>query len=424
MSKIITLSAENFKILKAVEIHPSGEMIEICGRNGNGKSSVLDVITSALCGAEAIPDAPVRHGKTKAEISVDLGELKVTRRFTHKDDGRDTNTLTVQFADGTRPRSPQHVLDELAGHMIDPVAFIRSPGAQRIAYVRALVPYDWTGAATRRQYVYDKRTDINREIKIKEAQAGGMRIAGDPPARVDIADLTGQLRDAHAHNAALEKTAEHRRERLRAAQILDADADTLLHEADELEKKVMALRKLAETKQSQSSEIIAYLDELPPVGMPIDVGAFDAQLQAAMVRNKAADDYDRYAALKSTIAALKTQSEGLTSDIDAIDKAGAQALRDAALPVGEIGDKDLLVGGVPFSSLSQAQQITAAVQIAMAGMPKIKVILIRDGSLLDKSSMAQVAALAKGKDYQVWIERVTEGPSPGGILIVDGEVAP
>ena len=68
MSKIITLSAENFKILKAVEIHPSGEMIEICGRNGNGKSSVLDVITSALCGAEAIPDAPVRHGKTKAEI--------------------------------------------------------------------------------------------------------------------------------------------------------------------------------------------------------------------------------------------------------------------------------------------------------------------------------------------------------------------
>ena len=92
--------------------------------------------------------------------------------------------------------------------------------------------------------------------------------------------------------------------------------------------------------------------------------------------------------------------------------------------MGEIGDKDLLVGGVPFSSLSQAQQITAAVQIAMAGMPKIKVILIRDGSLLDKSSMAQVAALAKGKDYQVWIERVTEGPSPGGILIVDGEVAP
>ena len=422
--KIVNLTAENFRILKAIDISPKGEMIEICGKNGNGKSSVLDVITSALCGADAIPEDPVRHGERKAEISISLGELNVTRRFTHKDDGRDTNTLTVQFADGTRPRSPQHVLDELAGHMIDPVAFIRSPGPQRVAYVRALVPYDWTAAATKRQSIYDRRTDINREVKSKEAQASGMRIAGAPPARIDVADLTGQLRDANATNAALWKSGEHRRERLRSAQTLESDADTLLNEADELEKKIVAMRAQAKIKQNQSSEIMTYLDGLPPLGQAIEVGPIEAQIVAASARNKAADDYDRYTALRTAAAALKTQSDGLTTEIEAIDAEGTKALQEANLPIGEIGEKDLLVGGVPFSSLSQAEQIKAAVQIAMAGMPKIHVILIRDGSLLDQSSMAQVAALAKDKDYQVWVERVTEGPSPGGILIVDGEVAP
>ncbi len=40
--KIVQLNAENFKRLKAVEITPTGALVEITGKNEAGKSSELE----------------------------------------------------------------------------------------------------------------------------------------------------------------------------------------------------------------------------------------------------------------------------------------------------------------------------------------------------------------------------------------------
>ena len=42
--KILELRAENIKKLVAVEIKPDGNIVEITGKNGAGKTSVLDSI--------------------------------------------------------------------------------------------------------------------------------------------------------------------------------------------------------------------------------------------------------------------------------------------------------------------------------------------------------------------------------------------
>src|SRR3989304_7739112 len=80
--KILKLTAENVKKLRAVEITPTGELVEITGRNGAGKSSVLDAIWWALAGTKHIQAVPIRKGATKARIRLDLGELIVERGFT------------------------------------------------------------------------------------------------------------------------------------------------------------------------------------------------------------------------------------------------------------------------------------------------------------------------------------------------------
>src|SRR5438874_2068433 len=95
--KIISLVAENIKKLRAVEITPDGEIVTISGRNGQGKTSVLDSIWWALTGTKHIQGEPIRKGETKARIKLDLGGLVVERKFTAAG-----STLSVESAEGAR----------------------------------------------------------------------------------------------------------------------------------------------------------------------------------------------------------------------------------------------------------------------------------------------------------------------------------
>lgn len=108
--KIIRLSAENVKKLKAVEITPDGSVVMITGPNGSGKSSVLDCIYYALAGTSDIPSKPIREGQEKAHVKLELGEVTVIRRFS--DSG---TTLVVEGEKGARFPSPQRLLDDLLG---------------------------------------------------------------------------------------------------------------------------------------------------------------------------------------------------------------------------------------------------------------------------------------------------------------------
>ena len=85
--RILRLEAENFKKLVAIDITPTGDIIHITGKNGAGKSSVLDCIVALLCGEKAIEAVPVRKGQKKGKIkaelgTIDMGEYTVTRSFT------------------------------------------------------------------------------------------------------------------------------------------------------------------------------------------------------------------------------------------------------------------------------------------------------------------------------------------------------
>jgi hypothetical protein len=77
--------------------------------------------------------------------------------------------------------------------------------------------------------------------------------------------------------------------------------------------------------------------------------------------------------------------------------------------------------GLPFEQGSDAEQLRVSISIAMASNPKLRVIRIRDGSLLDENGLKLVAELAHEKDYQIWIERVDTTGSIG-IVMEDGEV--
>ena len=97
--KIINLTAENVKRLRAVEITPNGNVVTVTGRNAQGKTSVLDAIWLALGGGAAGRETvrPIRDGEDKASVTLDLGDLTVVRTW-----AGDKTTLTVKSADGAK----------------------------------------------------------------------------------------------------------------------------------------------------------------------------------------------------------------------------------------------------------------------------------------------------------------------------------
>ena len=97
--RVIELRAENYKKLLAVEIHPDPNIQVISGANAAGKSSVLDAIWAALGGSDMAKGTgttePIRHGQGKANVFLDLGDIRVTRKWT-----KSSSTLVVENKDG------------------------------------------------------------------------------------------------------------------------------------------------------------------------------------------------------------------------------------------------------------------------------------------------------------------------------------
>ncbi|MBQ7805324.1 AAA family ATPase [Rhodococcus sp. (in: high G+C Gram-positive bacteria)] len=123
--RVVKLEAENFKRLSAVEItpDPDASTVTIAGRNAQGKSSVIDALWSALAGSAAAKGTstsrPIRDGESSARVTVDLGDIVVTRTWTG-----DKTALKVESKDGARYTSPQRMLDEMIGRLsFDPLAF-------------------------------------------------------------------------------------------------------------------------------------------------------------------------------------------------------------------------------------------------------------------------------------------------------------
>ena len=421
--KIVSLTAENVKKLKAVEIKPEGSLVQITGANGSGKSSVLDAIYMALAGTKAIPSAPVRKGEAKARIKLDLGDVVVTRRFT----SAGGTSLTVEAADGARYGSPQKMLDELLGSLtFDPLEFSRMEPKRQLETLRGLVQIDVNidqlDEDNKRDY--DARTDINRRIKQLRAQAEAIVVDPSAPAEpVDVSELTAEMQRAGEHNADIER---RRANREQAKANIDARVKSAIEKrdrAEQLRAEAAELDSQADDLDAANRELQAKLNAAGELPEPIDAAAISARINAAAATNRAVQDRELRADIERQATAAEANVAALTAQMEERGRQRAQAIAGATMPVPGLsfGDGEVIYQDLPFAQACSAEQLRVSVAIAMAANPKLRVLRIKDGSLLDENGLQLIAEMAAERDYQVWIERVdTSGKV--GIVMEDGEV--
>lgn len=462
--KIISLTAENVKKLTAVEISPDGNMVQITGKNGQGKTSVLDSIWWALAGTAHIQKQPIRKGADKARIVLKLGtgkavEMIVERRFSEK-----ASYLEVKTVDGASYPSPQKMLDDLLGALtFDPLDFMRRDGKGQFSVLKGLVALDidLEAAETANKVDFDKRTGINRDAKAKRAQAAAIVVApGLPDEHIDESHLLDAIQEAADGNAQIETRKAGRAVAVAKVGSLSAEAERLWssvapdveaivrrrdQETEDLATQIAALTKRlgevreraaadaealtadrnakAQSVNEEAQALRAKLETADALPEPIDISGLRAELDAAKQTNIKLSARDQRAAIVAETEELEKQSKTLTIAMDARATAKLDAISKAQMPVEGLsfGDGVVTFNGLPLDQASDAEQLMISTAIASALNPKLRVIRIRDGSLLDDDAMERLAAFADTNDMQIWIERV-DGSGTVGIVMEDGHV--
>ena len=441
--KILGMVAENFKKIRVVEITPKGKMIQITGKNGQGKTSVLDAIWAALEGAKAMPEKPVRKGAERARIKLDLGDLVVTRTIA----AGGTSTLVVENKTGVKLSSPQSVLDKLLGDLsFDPCAFIEMKPKQQIEELRkvAKISYDVDAAAAANKADYDERTAVNRDVERLKIEVASITVQeGLPKDKVDEAPILAELSEVDKKNAQA-REAEHAKA-LKLAQVdrHKRDHSQTQEEIDQLEEKATSIEKLiAESKKQleETREQISGLEkakkgisnliihvqrdyDATPAPTFVEVSEVSAKLQQAQLVNREIEKRSRRDALQAQLNEKRRQADQLTRAIEDREEKKRAAVREAKMPIEGLtfDEEQVLYNGIPIEQLGEGEQIRISASIAMAANPELRVIRIMRGESMDEDALAILAMMAEQNDFQIWMARV-DSSGKVGIIMEDGAV--
>jgi len=400
--KIVSLEAENVKCLKAIEIKPDGNLVVIGGDNGNGKSSILDSIEYALGGSKRIPDQPIRNGQEKARIVLDLGDLQVIRTFT-----KNGTNLVVKSKEGATFPTPQAMLDKIVGNLsFDPSEFFRMDNKKRIETLKKLVGLDFTELNNKHKEAFDKRTEINRRGKESKARFDNILYNKNMPDKeVSVAELSKQLTDAISQNQKLNND----------KRSLDNN-QLRITKIDEQIKQLMEEKTKIESYMKKDQRMIKDLKE-------IDISEIQNNINSAEEINKKVRANNDKNNLEKELQELRVQSESLSAVLRNVDEAKQQMMEKAKFPIKGLAfdEETVTFNAIPFDQISQGERIKISVAIGLVLNPTLKILLIRDASLLDEKNLEMIAKMAVKMDAQVWLERVGHGKECQ-VIISDGNI--
>ena len=429
--QIVGLQVENFKRIKAVEIIPQGNTVIISGANGQGKTSILDAIWAALGGAKADKAQgtiePIHGGEKKAVISVDLGDIKVTRKWT----SNDKSTLVVENQQGAKFKGPQAMLDKLVGSLsFDPLAFSQMEDKQQLETLMGLVKFSIDPRELDRQKkeLFDERTIRNRETKQLEGQLAGMTEpdAETPEEEVSASEILTKMQEA---SETLTTNNLKRQELQTLGFQMNSHKDEIKSingQLDELYQQICYLEEKLAKEQESLNEVVSkgriIQAEVKELKDP-DIPGLQQQMKDIEKTNQSVRDAKTYREVEQKLKTSQGESGKLTKQIQAIEQQKETMLKEAKFPIDGLGfnEQGVTFNGIPFKQCSSAERLKVSFAMAMALNPDLRVIRATNGNLLDSNSMYEVERMAKDNDYQIWLEMVDETGSMG-IYIEDGEV--
>lgn len=417
--KIVQLSSENILRLTAVTITPDGNLIIIGGKNGQGKTSAIDSIVLAIGGKKAKHQEPLKRGKKKGRIKVKvetpekyhIGDFTVLRTYTQKG----SNLKVTNDADGKEYSSPQTLLDGFTGELtFDPLEFAKANNKVQLETLKNLVGLDFTKLDEERAEHYSNRTDWNKAVTRLKVAVESMEDRDVPLVEISVSDLTLELEAAIGVKT---KLGEYRREMKTLKEQHLSNTETI----GGLERQIEKLKEDQVKIQIKAKAIKSQITEIDVEDIDGGIEKIRKQISSAEETNTQIRENITLNKSAKELEEAEQMSGSLTDKINKIDEVKVEQLELAAFPIDGLSfdDTGVLFNDIPFSQASSAERLRTSIAMGIALNPDLRVLLIRDGSLLDEDNLKTVAKMADEADCQVWLERVGKGEECS-VIIEDG----
>ncbi len=408
--KINQLEIENVKRVKAVKLEPSKDGLTIIGgRNGQGKTSVLNAIMWGLGGDKFKPTIPKREDAlTPPSIHIELDNGLVVER-------KGTNS-TLKVIDSTGKKSGQKLLNEFISQLaLNLPAFMAASDKEKADTLLKIIGVGDKLAELELQErkLYFQRTEIGKIRDTKEKAAQNMPSYPALPDKViSTTDLVRQLQAIVAQNT------QNQKQRMNLDRMLDQQA-SLDEKIEELKQKLGAAQdarvqlqsRIAEAKETVSNLTDESTDDLE--SSIANVEETNRKIRANIDKRIAENEADEYAG----------QYETLTQQIEGIRSDRRNLLNGAKLPLPGLSVEDgkLTYNGIPWDGMSGSEQLKVATAVVRELNPKCGFVLMDKLEQMDLDTLREFGEWLKEQNLQVIATRVSTG-SECSIIIEDGLV--
>jgi len=442
------VEVRNVMKVSYAHIRPLGTATVIGGRNDQGKTSFLDAIAMALGGAVMCPEEPLKRGEDEGSVTVALeGEptrhlppMRVTRRFWRTDEGEHKSALTVVSDDAFRsaPGEQQRLLSSLVSFVtFDPMKFMSAKPKDQFEKLTQLagLNLDAEDAAIAREM--ESRKDLKKDLARVKSEGETLRdeltvpYEKVPDEEVSPDEIVERLNAANAHNAevanaessiyslvsqveaaTLSVTKAEKDEASAAAEV--QRLTKALAEAKAEKKAVSAsvkeAKKVLDTKKSLHQSQVEKVGKMERR----DTEPILSELNKVSETNAAVSLKRRINAKRDEYRAVAGLVERADKKIETLREKKLKKIAEAKWPIEGLSvnteDKVVLYNGFPLSSqTSVSSQMKVGIAIGAALNPNLKLIIVRDASLLDEESLQEVVLYAAERGFQLFVERVGSG---------------